>query len=260
MAYALASFPSAEFDFKLPTLSISTFNQWSSIMRTPVSSVKLLAMFACCLMGRTLSAQDEPIAVAKPAAAAKSTAAGAVASSEKKLRPLTINVQLTSTDTKIVGTLTETTQLLLKTAFGEANIPLSEVAGIRFPTGDDSSTTIVMLNGDSITGASDVKFVTVETEWGVAKINGDSVTSMLFVPGLNWQQGNSINGKRWALVEAKPANSTVPGVAGGNPNLPRGLNSVSGSQPGRNQSNSSQSNSGQPLGQPFGQPISGQPF
>ena len=39
-----------------------------------------------------------------------------------------------------------------------------------------------MLNGDSITGATDVKLMTVETEWGVAQINGQSIQSILFVP------------------------------------------------------------------------------
>ena len=88
--------------------------------------------------------------------------------------------------------------------FGEAQIPLSEIAGVRFATGDETSTTVVMLNGDSITGATDTKFITVETEWGTAKINGSSLVSMLFVPGLQWESSHGLNGKRWSLVEAKP--------------------------------------------------------
>ena len=101
----------------------------------------------------------------------------------------------------------------MKTAFGEAQIPLTEIAGVRFPVGDDNSTTVVMLNGDSITGATDLKFLTVETEWGTAKINGQSIVSLLFVPGLQWEGTNSINGKRWALTETRPqsgANQSNP--------------------------------------------------
>ena len=120
------------------------------------------------------------------------------------LRPLTVIAGLTD-DTRITGTLLDNNQIAVKTAFGEASIPLSEVAGIRFPSAEDTSTTIVMLNGDSITGATDVKFVNVETSWGNAKINGPSVTTMLFVPGLIWQSSDSLGGKRWVLTDQKTA-------------------------------------------------------
>lgn len=119
------------------------------------------------------------------------------------IRPLTVTTGLTD-DTMITGTLLDSTSIAVKTAFGEAAIPLSEVAGIRFPSAEDTSTTIVMLNGDSITGATDVKFVSVQTTWGNAKINGQSVSTMLFVPGLVWQSVESLGGKRWSLSE-KPA-------------------------------------------------------
>ncbi|MFO1065943.1 MAG: hypothetical protein U0892_18935 [Pirellulales bacterium] len=155
-------------------------------------------------------ADNEPIAAAEPVAVAADKAPVAAASSvaaeksnnEKNVRPLTVSVLLLR-DTVITGVLTDSTQLMLKTAFGEASIPLTEVAGVRFPSAQDTSTTVVMLNGDSITGASDVKAVTVETEWGTAKINGQNIASMQFVPGLEWQNVNGLNGQRWTLVEPK---------------------------------------------------------
>lgn len=133
----------------------------------------------------------------------------AVATDEKPapattIRPLTVAAGLID-DTVITGTLLDSTSLAIKTAFGEASIPLSEVAGIRFPAAEDSSTTIVMLNGDSITGATDLKFVNVETSWGSAKINGQNVATMLFVPGLAWKPVQALGGKRWSLTEATPA-------------------------------------------------------
>lgn len=166
-------------------------------------------------------ADNEPIAAAEPVAVAADKAPVAAASSvaaeksnnEKKVRPLTVSVLLLR-DTVITGVLTDSTQLMLKTAFGEASIPLTEVAGVRFPSAQDTSTTVVMLNGDSITGASDVKAVTVETEWGTAKINGQNIASMQFVPGLEWQNVNGLNGQRWTLVEPKlkPAGQGPQGV------------------------------------------------
>lgn len=149
-------------------------------------------------------AQDEPIAIAKPTTGEKkSETLKAKSVADGKMRPLTISAQLLRTDMVITGALVESTTIVLKTAFGEASIPLAEVAGVRFPAGQDTSTTVVMLNGDSITGASDVKSVTVDTEWGTAKINGENVLSMMFVPGLEWQSINGLNGARWTLTEAK---------------------------------------------------------
>lgn len=133
--------------------------------------------------------------------------ARAVASS--KVRPLSVSIALISS-TKISGTLTDTTTLEMRTSFGTANIPLSEVAGIRFASADDASTTVVMLNGDSITGATDVKLVTVETEWGMATINGPNIASIMFVPGLNWSPVAGLNGKRWTLSNSKSVAKTAP--------------------------------------------------
>tara|TARA_R110002049_G_scaffold285698_1_gene466674 strand:+ start:48366 stop:49001 length:636 start_codon:yes stop_codon:yes gene_type:complete len=133
----------------------------------------------------TASAQ-EAVAKAKPV-------------STTKARPLSISVDLLS-GTNLAGTLTDAVSLEMRTSFGSASIPLSEVAGIRFASADNASTTVVMLNGDSITGATDVKLVTVETEWGTASINGQNISSLLFVPGLAWNPATGLNGKRWSLV------------------------------------------------------------
>ncbi len=130
------------------------------------------------------------------------------------LRPLTVAADLLS-DTKITGTLVDSTALQIKTAFGEAQIPLTEIAGVRFAVGEDTSTTVVMLNGDSISGATDLKSLVVETEWGTAKINGQSLVSLLFVPGLQWESTTGLNGKRWGLTESRPKPGTNLGVPSG---------------------------------------------
>lgn len=153
-----------------------------------------------------IEAATEVVAEGLSEATAEPTA-GATGDSGQRtptLRPLTVTTGLTD-DTRITGTLLDTSSISVKTAFGEASIPLSEVAGLRFPSAEDTSTTIVMLNGDSITGATDVKFISVETSWGNAKINGQSVATMLFVPGLTWHSSEALGGKRWTLIEQKPA-------------------------------------------------------
>ena len=165
-----------------------------------ISNLKRLAAtvaIATLLFTATASADkgDDKASPAKAVPVAKAVAS-------PKIRPLSVAVDLIS-KTQLKGTLTDTTQLDMQTSFGVANIPLSEVAGIKFASADDASTTVVMLNGDSITGATDVKLVTVETEWGIASINGSSIASILFVPGVTWNPQSGLNGQRWNLANLK---------------------------------------------------------
>jgi len=132
-----------------------------------------------------------------------------------RMGPITVIVDLIDGQ-KISGTLTDASDFPFKTSFGEVKIPLSEIAGIKFAYRDDASTTIILKNGDSITGAADVKSLAVDTEWGGAKINGSSVISMLLLPDLKWNSSVGLNGKRWTLVDSKniPATIGVPLLQG----------------------------------------------
>ena len=183
-------------------------------MKTVHSFGALVALAAMSLT--TTAFADEKEAASKPSA--DKPVARAVAT-PAKVRPLSINIDLLS-DTKISGTLTDATSVEMRTAFGVATIPLSEVAGIRFASADNASTTVVMLNGDSITGATDIKLMTVETEWGVATINGQNISSVLFVPGLAWNPQSGLNGKRWNLANSKVEPKTVAPAPGTQPRTP----------------------------------------
>jgi hypothetical protein len=186
----------------------------------------ILAFTLCTLLATTnsfLRAQDAlPIAEAVPTgtqppvtptdATPKLPNAEAL---EAKARPITITVELLS-GMRIVGVLTDNMQLSMQTSFGTASIPTGEIAAVRLASKEDTTTTIVLLNGDSITGATDIKMVTVETEWGSAKVNGTAIQSIYFVPEVKWTKSNTINGPRWSLVDAKaqpgPQTTGAPGV------------------------------------------------
>ncbi len=190
--------------------------------------MKIQRLFSAVLIAAlatptVFAADDVPKAVAVPSVEAKPAKSAPAKSDGTPIekvtaRPLNITADLT-TGTSIAGTLVEVDVLLIKTAFGEASVPLSEIAGIRFPQGSDDSTgvamtSVAMLNGDSITGATDIKMVTVETEWGTAKINGSSIRSILFVPNVQWTSAPSIGGKRWALQDVKAPTTPQPGQPG----------------------------------------------
>ncbi|EGF28361.1 hypothetical protein [Rhodopirellula baltica] len=184
------------------------------------SCFHLLMAAALAVVSVSAHAQDEELPKASPAKAEPTKAAPVQdAGVSSKARPLSVTVGLVN-DSKIEGTLTDTTQLQMQTSFGTASIPLSEVAGIRFASANDATTTVVMLNGDSITGATDVKLITVETEWGTASINGPSIASLMFVPGLSWNPSDGLNGKRWNLSDVQKKDA-LPPPSTNPPNNPR---------------------------------------
>jgi hypothetical protein len=199
--------------------------------------------------------QAQEVAEAIPTATpseGKSKAAGTpVDRVNPKIRPLNVTAEL-STGNSISGTLIEVDVLLIKTAFGEASVPLAEIAGIRFPQGEDVSTSVVMLNGDSITGATDVKMVTIDTDWGQAKVNGSAIRSILLIPNLSWSSSSGISGKRWTLQESKPQPNTNTSSQP-NTNKP----GTTGTQPSNFSGPPNSSTFGQPNSTTFGQPNSG---
>ncbi len=177
-------------------------------LRAFVASAAIAAISLTSVANAQEKDASEKKEVAKPVARA--------VAAPDKVRALSVNIDLLN-DTKIAGTLTDATMLEMRTGFGVANIPLSEVAGIRFASSDNAFTTVVMLNGDSITGATDIKLMTVETDWGVATINGQNISSVLFVPGLAWNPQSGLNGKRWNLANTKIEKTPEPTAANQTP-------------------------------------------
>jgi hypothetical protein len=134
---------------------------------------------------------------------------------------------------KLQGELTEVDQWSMKTSFGTTNLPLSTVAGMRMAQEGSAMTTVVLHNGDNLTGAVQLDQVVIQTEWGRAEINGNHIASILFTPGLKWSSETGLNGMRWRLVADEPGRTAPaapgapgqPGRPGTAPNQPQ--------QPGR---------------------------
>lgn len=146
-------------------------------------------------------AQPTPVARATPTAQpAEPTVAG---EATPKVRPLAATITLTN-GSELRGTLLDETELPMRTSFGQASIPLAEVAGIKMAQEGNSTTTVILHNGDTITGAVDLPRVNIETEWGKAQINGPNVNAILFTPGLQWAKDEGLAGDRWKLVEQQP--------------------------------------------------------
>lgn len=183
--------------------------------RSMISSAALVLALAVS-SGAFAQDQTPPAAVpvAQPteneAPAAKAAPARAKKSDLKTVSALSVTVEIVG-GTQLRGTLVDASQLPMRTSFGQADIPLSEVAGIRLANKDDAVTTVVLHNGDSITGATNLPHLIVETEWGTADITGSSISNILFAPDLKWSASEGLNGNRWTLSDApkeEPARQT----------------------------------------------------
>ena len=169
--------------------------------------------------------------------------AAPVATSAPKVSPVSVTVNLG--DQQIQGALIETASIEMKTSFGNATFPLAEVAGIKMADSNSAMTTIVLHNGDSVTGAIELQRLKVETTWGSASIKGENVTDVLFSPGLKWSSQSGLNGVRWTLVTADSASKITSSSVtnqGQSSSTTSSSRVISASQP---------YNSGQPV---YGQP------
>jgi hypothetical protein len=172
-------------------------------------------------------AEDVPVARPTPPGPVSSSASSSTTTTHvvrSKLQPQSVTVALID-GTKLSGELTEVDQWNMKTSFGTTNLPLSTVAGIRMAQEGNAMTTVVLHNGDNLTGAVQIDLVVIQTEWGRAEIQGNHVASILFTPGLKWINEAGLNGMRWKLVTDEPPRPAPaagqPGARPGTPGQPQ---------------------------------------
>ena len=92
----------------------------------------------------------------------------------------------------------------VETMFGEVDIPMHTIAGIRFAQTGDEQSTIVLLNGDAITGSITISDFNFVSDWGKATVNVANLVSIVFRDDLAWSGINTPNGQRWRLTRVQP--------------------------------------------------------
>ena len=113
-------------------------------------------------------------------------------------------------DTKrMAGTIEGLTEIKLKTSIGELNIPMSEIAGIKFHTTSDDKAVVILNNGDSVTGIPSIAAVELVTDWGRADIEPEYIQSLTSTSGAKFRQESTDFGVRWTL---NTGNSFAPGA------------------------------------------------
>ena len=152
-------------------------------MNTGLNRFCLTALIV--LVGVQANAQEEQTPTPAPTPAAES-------------QP-TLQLELRNAMT-LTGTPLGMEAIKVNTLFGEVDIPFVAIAGVRFGKESTGPSTIVLRNGDSITGEilmTDVEFV---SQWGQATVHTNSIRSIVLVSGVEWGGESSIGGQRWTLL------------------------------------------------------------
>ena len=167
-------------------------------------------LFAACVLAivpLTASAETPTLATAIPLEQSQALDSPAASTSVKHTTAaattLIATVQLLGGDSPLRGQLISTPQVSVTTSFGDVTVPLSEVAGIKVASSSNPTTTVVLHNGDSITGACDIGRIDLKTQWGRAEVEGTSINTILFVEGVSWISDEALGGKRWQLIEKR---------------------------------------------------------
>ncbi|MCA9184082.1 MAG: hypothetical protein R3E01_28675 [Pirellulaceae bacterium] len=116
------------------------------------------------------------------------------------------------TDLALEGTLVELETVKLNAIFGEVAVPTHAIVGIHFGETGKEPTTVIMRNGDTLTGQLGVSEIKIVSEWGQSTVNTSSIKSIVLGSDMQWSQSTSLDGQRWTLVKGTAPNTLPPGT------------------------------------------------
>lgn len=119
---------------------------------------------------------------------------------ERAAVPLQHFVKLSSRNKPIAGILELSDSMKFDTKFGEVDIALAQISGIRFHTDGEDAAMVVLSNGDSITGVPRSNSFVLNTDWGRAEFDPVFVESITTNSRARFEQTNDASfGPRWEL-------------------------------------------------------------
>lgn len=109
-------------------------------------------------------------------------------------------VKMSGTSKPMAGILELADSMKFETKFGDVDIALAQISGIRFHIDGDDAAVVVLNNGDTITGVTKSDSFILNTDWGRAEFDPVFVESITTSPNARFQQStNPAFGARWEL-------------------------------------------------------------
>ncbi len=115
----------------------------------------------------------------------------------------TMKVKLRGGEMELTGTPMDLEAITVNSLFGEAKLPMHTVAGVRFAQKEDEQTTIVLQNGDVITGELGMDHIKLVSEWGEATVRVPHIETIVFRSDLAWTPVSTGGGTRWRLTKIR---------------------------------------------------------
>lgn len=95
-------------------------------------------------------------------------------------------------------------KLNVKTNFGNVEIPIGKVAGIRLHADKDDSAVIAFDNGDIITGKIELREVQIKTDWGKAYVKANFIESLTLDRNSQFYNDQTTGSWRFSRVTTQP--------------------------------------------------------
>ena len=111
---------------------------------------------------------------------------------------------------EIGGTPIDLKDLKVSGLVGQINVPVHTIAGIRFPKKAGEMSTIILHNGDSLTGEVAMSQLKLVSQWGEAAVNTQEIDYVMFRDDLAWGTASTLAGNRWTLSKS----SRIPATGG----------------------------------------------
>lgn len=125
------------------------------------------------------------------------TVVAATTSNAQEIGPAGDNLYVAlSRSRQLSGTPIELKTLKVATGFGDVEIPIEKINGIKFHANPDDSAVIAFKNGDLVTGKISLEKISLKTVWGKAHINIDQIDAVTVSKTAAFFQ-DTTNGKGW---------------------------------------------------------------
>ena len=148
------------------------------------------------------------ILVASPAFAQDESAASGSSSPAIQSNNDDVIIELTKSR-RLTGELGNVSEVKLQTKFGEANIPLSEVDGIKLHTDENDNAVVAFKNGDVVTGELKMDSLAITTDWGNASVKLASVETILLNKSGSFYQDSTDGKQRWRFGDTREIANTT---------------------------------------------------
>lgn len=117
-----------------------------------------------------------------------------------------------SQNRELSGTLLDITEIKVSTSFGDVQIPVAKIDGIKMHADANDAAVIAFKNGDLVTGKVTLETVKLKTEWGTAHVNTSQIEQITTSKNAKFFPDSSTKGWRFSKGGQSANTQGIPGL------------------------------------------------